>query len=141
MKKFFGGSSRQDNMNEPHQQSPIQEPTSLVTIAAILIAVGCYVAALNNEPVLSQALFWLASWIYHFLPALGRLQGNQVPMLVGSAAVGGAIWIIGMPMSGLIAQALSAGHLASIDRQTRKLKRNRERIARRRRDKDSFDVN
>ncbi len=127
-------------MSEPGRETPMQEATSLVTIASILIAVGCYLSAINNVPLLSQALFWLATWIYHFLPALGRLQGSQVPMLIASAAVGGAIWIIGMPMSGLIAQALS-GHLASIDRQTRKLKRNRERIARRRRDKDSFDVN
>jgi hypothetical protein len=119
----------------------MQEAASLVTIASILIAVGCYLAAINNVPLLSQALFAVATVIYHSLPALGRLQGSQVPMLVASATVGGAIWIIGMPMSGLIAQALSAGHLASIERQTRKLKVNRERIAKRRRARDRFDVN
>jgi hypothetical protein len=139
MKKLLGGG--EDEMSDPHRETPMQEAASLVTIASILIAVGCYVAALNSLPILSPALFWVATCIYHFVPALSQLQGNQVPMLVAAAAVGGAIWIVGMPMSGLIAQGLSAGHLSRLDQQTRKLKRNRERIAKRRRDKDSFDVN
>src|SRR5271166_132116 len=47
-------------MSDPHQ-TPLQEAISFLTIASILVAVGCYVATLQNIPVASPALFWVAS--------------------------------------------------------------------------------
>ena len=80
-------------MTDGHQ-SPLQEAKSIITISAILVAVTCYVGAFKNAPVISPALFWLATQIYNWLPTLSRIPGEQIPMLVSSAAVGGVLWIL-----------------------------------------------
>jgi hypothetical protein len=121
-------------------QTPIQEAISIISIVSILIAVGCYIAALNNAPVLSPALFWVAVQVYHVFPALARLPGSQMPTLVSAASVGGALWLVGIGFAGLLAQLFSAGQIQGIERQTVRLKRNRQKIAKRRRDRDGFDV-
>jgi hypothetical protein len=126
-------------MTDGHQ-SPLQEARSIITIAAILVAVMCYLSATKNAPVISPALFWLATQIYNWLPMLSRIPGEQIPMLVSSAAVGGGLWILGMPLAGPLAAWFSAGQLGRLERQTLKLKRNRARIQKRRRDRDQFDV-
>jgi len=126
-------------MTDGHQ-SPLQEAKSIITITAILVAVVCYVGAIKNAPVISPALFWLAIQIYNWLPTLSRIPGEQIPMLVSSAAVGGGLWILGMPLAGPLAAWFSAGQLGRLEQQTLKLKRNRARIQKRRRDRDQFDV-
>ena len=68
------------------------------------------------------------------------MPGEQIPMLVSSAAVGGALWIVGMPLTAPLAAWFSAGQLGRLEQQTLKLKRNRARIQKRRRDRDQFDV-
>ncbi len=125
-------------MNE--QQTPIQESISLITIAAILVAIGCYFAALNNVPFLAYILFGVAAQVYNWLPQLVYLQSPQIPMLVASATVGGLVWLIGLPFSGLMAQWFNQSQLSSIERQTARLKRNRAQIQKSRRDRDGFDV-
>jgi hypothetical protein len=67
-------------------------------------------------------------------------EDRQIPMLVGSATVGGGLWIPGMPLAGPLAAWFSAGQLGRFEQQTLKLKRNRARIQKRRRDRDQFDV-
>ena len=47
------------------QQTPLKEATSLITIAAILAAVGCYVAAAQNMPVFAPGVLWIASQALH----------------------------------------------------------------------------
>jgi hypothetical protein len=126
-------------MTDGHQ-SPTQEARSIITISAILVAVVCYAGANKNAPVISPALFWLATQIYNWLPILSRMPGEQTPMLVSSAAVGGGLWILGMPLAGPLAAWFSAGQLARLEQQTLKLKRNRARIQKRRRNRDQFDV-
>ena len=126
-------------MTDGHQ-SPLQEARSIITITAILVAVVCYVGAIKNAPVVSPILFWLATQIYNWLPMLSRMPGAQIPMLVSSAAVGGGLWIVGMPLAGPLAAWFSAGQLGRLEHQTQKLKRNRARIQKRRRDRDRFDV-
>ena len=126
-------------MTDGHQ-SPLQEARSIITITAILVAVVCYVGAIKNAPVISPALFWLATQIYHWLPALSQIPGEQIPMLVSSATVGGGLWIVGMPLAGPLAAWFSAGQLGRLEHQTQKLKRNRARIQKRRHDRDRFDV-
>ena len=121
-------------------QSPLQEARSIITISAVLVAVVCYLGAIKNAPVISPILFWLATQIYNWLPVLSQIPGEQVPMLVSSAAVGGGLWIVGMPLAGPLAAWFSAGQLGRLEHQTQKLKRNRARIQKRRRDRDRFDV-
>ena len=126
-------------MTDGHQ-SPLQEAKSIITITAILVTVVCYMGAIKNAPVISPILFWLATQIYNWLPILSRMPGEQTPMLVSSAAVGGGLWILGMPLAGALAAWFSAGQLGRLEQQTLKLKRNRTRIQKRRRDRDQFDV-
>ena len=121
-------------------QSPLQEAISIVTIVAVLVAVACYLAAINNVPIVSAALFLIASQAYQWAPALTRLPGAQVPMLVSAALVGGTIYIIGLAFASSLAAWFSAGQLRRLEQQTRKLKRNRARIRKHRRDRDRFDV-
>jgi hypothetical protein len=77
---------------------------------------------------------------YNWLPMFSRIPGEQIPMLVSSAAVGGGVWIVGMALARSLAAWFSAGHLRRLEQQTLKLKRNRTRIQKRRRDRDQFDV-
>jgi|SRR6516164_7563887 len=126
-------------MSDGHQ-SPLQEAKSIITITVILVAVVCYMGAIKNAPVISPILFWLATQIYNWLPVLSQIPGEQVPMLVSSAAVGGGLWIVGIPLAGALAAWFSAGQLGRLEHQTQKLKRNRTRIQKRRRDRDRFDV-
>jgi|SRR6267378_513403 len=126
-------------MNNPNQ-TPIQEAVSLITIAALLIAVACYLAAMNNVPFLAPCLFWVATQAYHFFPALNYLRSPQVPMVVSAAAVGCSVWLVGIPFASILAAWFNQSQMAGLERQTVRLKRNRARIVKRRRDKDGFDV-
>ena len=126
-------------MSDP-QQTPLQEAISFLTIAAILVAVGCYVAATQNIPVASPALFWVASMVYHWFPGLNTLRAPQMPMLVSAAAVGGVFFVVVIPFAGLLATWFSNAQMANLERQTAKLQRNRARIQKRRRDRDGYDA-
>jgi hypothetical protein len=126
-------------MNDAHQ-TPLEEAISFLTIAAILIAAGCYAAAAQNVPVASPALFWIASTVYHWLPGLSAIRAPQMPMLISAAAVGGTFFVVGIPFAGLLATWFSSAQIATLERQTIKLQRNRARIQKERRDRDSYDV-
>lgn len=126
-------------MNNP--ETPIQEAVSIITIAAILVAAVCYMACLNSTPVISPALFQVASWVYAWFPALNGLRSAQLPMVVSSATIGGVFWLVTIPFAGLLARLFNASQLASLERQTIKLKRNRAKIIKNRRERDGFDVN
>ena len=126
-------------MNDAHQ-TPLEEAISFLTIVAILVAVGCYAAAVQNIPVASPALFWVASMVYHWFPALNAIRAPQMPMLVSAAAVGGTFFVVGIPFAGLLATWFSSAQIANLERQTAKLQRNRARIRKRRRDRDLYDA-
>ena len=126
-------------MNAAHQ-TPLEEAISFLTIAAILVAVGCYAAAVQNVPVASPALFWIASVVYHWFPDLNAIRAPQMPMLVSAAAVGGTFFVVGIPFAGLLATWFSSAQIANLERQTAKLQRNRARIQKQRRDRDGYDV-
>src|SRR5262249_15835016 len=127
-------------MNDAHQ-TPLQEAISFLTIGAIFVAVGCYLAATHNVPVASPALFWVASMVYYWLPGLHALTAPQIPMLVSAAAVGGGFFVVGIPFAGLLATWFSRGHMESLERQKEKLRRNRMRIQKRHRDRDGYEAN
>jgi hypothetical protein len=127
-------------MNDTHQ-TPVQEAISFLTIGAILVGVGCYLAATHNVPIASSALFSVASVVYHWFPELHVLRATQIPMLVSAATVGGAFFVVGIPFAGLLAIWFSSAHMASLERQTEKLRRNRMRIQKRQRDRDGYEAN
>jgi hypothetical protein len=141
---YAGCSTRQSRgalfgMNDAHQ-TPLEEAISFVTIAAILVAVGCYAAAMQNIPVVSPALFWIASTVYHWFPGLNAIRAPQMPKLISAAAVGGTFFVVGIPFAGLLATWFSSAQIANLERQTAKLQRNRARIQKQRRDRDGYDV-
>jgi hypothetical protein len=121
-------------------QTPFQEAVSLITIVAILIGVGAYMAVLKNVPLLSTALFWVAVQVYQLFPALTRLPGDQVPMLVAAASIGTVFFILTIPLAYWLAGAFSRAGISSMDRQTFRLKRMRNATKKRRIDHDKFEV-
>ena len=121
-------------------ETPVEEAVSLISIAAILLAIGCYVACIGNVAVISPAMFWVAVQVYSFFPSLNGLHSPQVPMLVASATVGLLFWLLALPFASQVAKIFSAGQLSNIERQTGRLKRNRARIQKSRRDRDSFNA-
>jgi hypothetical protein len=121
-------------------QTPFQEAISLITIVAILVGVGAYLAALKNVALLSPALFWVAVQVYQLFPALTHLPGDQVPMLVAAASIGTLFFIFTIPLAYWLAGAFSRAGISSMDRQTLRLKRIRNTIKKRRIDNDRFDV-
>jgi hypothetical protein len=122
------------------KETPIQEAISIVTIVAFFVGVGCFVGAMNKLPILSQALYYVATWVYALFPVLHRLHYPQIPMVAASGAVGFFVWVLGCCFATYIANWLSAGELANIDKQTARLKKNRAKIQAARRAKDGFDV-
>jgi hypothetical protein len=126
-------------MSDPHQ-TPLEEAISFLTIAAILVGVGCYVAAIQNVPVASPALFWVASMVYHWVPGFAAIRAPQMPMLLSAAAVGGTFFVVGVSFAGLLATWFSSAQMANLERQTAKLQRNRARIQKQRRDRDRYDA-
>jgi hypothetical protein len=121
-------------------QSPIQEAISVVTIVAILVAVACYAAAMQNAPIVSPCLFWIAEQVYAWQPGLSYLKSPQIPILVASGVAGGTIWLIGLAFASPIASLFAQSQIAGIERQTARLKENRAKIIKQRRDRNSFNV-
>ena len=127
-------------MNEGNPQTPFQEAVSIISIAAILVGLGCYVAAVNNVPLLSALLFWVAMQVYGWLPVLNALRAPQVPMLIASLTVGTVFFIFTIPLTYWLAGVFSRAGINSIERQTVRLKRMRDERKRRTRDDDDFRV-
>ena len=126
--------------NSTGPETPLQEAVSIITIISILASVGCYVAALNQVPIVTPVLWWVAGRVYEFLPALVRLPGKQVPILAASAAVGVAFFVFTIPFSYWLAGMFARAGYASMERQTRRLKRFREKRKNSKRNHDDFSI-
>ena len=59
-------------------------------------------------------------------------------MLVSAAAVGIVIFVCAIPFAHLLAQAFSRAGIQGIERQTRTLKKQRERLKNKKRDRNDF---
>ena len=129
----------QTSMSDANQ-TPLKEATSLITISAILAAVGCYAGATQNVPGLAPGVLWLASLDYVWWPALNALHGAQIPMLVGSATVGGAVFLFGIPLAPLLASRFARAQLQNVERSAARLKKNRASLQKKERAKDDFTV-
>jgi hypothetical protein len=137
----MGGQKIQAKMsNSASPETSLQEALSIITIISILAPVGCYVAALNQIPVITPALWWVAGRVYEFLPALARLPGVQVPILAASAAVGIGFFVCTIPLSYWLAGVFARAGYASMERQTKQLKRFREKRKNYKRNHDDFSI-
>ena len=119
-------------------QTPIQEAVSLITILAILAAVGCFAGAVQDAPGFASTVLWVADLVYSWLPALSVLRGAQVPVLVGSAMIGAAVFVCAIPFAALLAAWLSKAQLQNVERHTLRLKGNRASLQRKNRSRDDF---
>jgi len=126
-------------MSDP-SQTPLKEATSLITIAAILVTVGCYAGAVQNVPGLASGVLWLAGLVYEWCPALNALHGAQIPLLVGSATVGLVVFLFGIPLAPLLAGRFARAQLENVERSTVRLKKNRASLQKKERAKDDFIV-
>jgi hypothetical protein len=126
--------------NSTGLETPLQEAVSVICIISILISVGCYVAALNQVPAITPALWWVAWRVYEFFPAFARLPGEQVPILAASAAVGIAFFVFTIPLSYLLAGVFARAGYASMERQTTQLKRFREKRKNYKKNRDDFSI-
>lgn len=121
-------------------ETPFQEAISVISIASMLVGVGCYLAVANHVPFLSPALFWVAVEVYHFFPGLRALQLPQVPMLASAAAVGILFFVLTIPLAYWLAAIFSRQGIQSLERQTYRLQKHREKIKKTKRDSDDFLV-
>jgi hypothetical protein len=127
-------------MNEGNPQTPFQEAVSIISIAAVLVGLGCYVAAVNNVPLVSVLLFWIAVKVYDWLPSLNALRAPHVPMLIAALTVGTVFFIFTIPLAYWLAGVFSRTGIESMERQTARLKRLRNDRKSRTRDDDDFRV-
>ena len=126
-------------MSDP-SQTPLKEATSLITITAILVTVGCYAGVVQNVPGLAPGVLWLAGLVYEWCPALNALHGAQIPLLVGSATVGLVVFLFGIPLAPLLAGRFARAQLENVERSTARLKKNRASLQKKERAKDDFIV-
>jgi hypothetical protein len=127
-------------MNKGNPQTPFQEAVSMICIASILVGLGCYVAAINEVPLVSEFLFNVAVQVYHRLPILNALHATQAPMLVAALTIGTVFFIFTMPLAYWLAGAFSRAAIKSMERQTARLKRLRIQRKIRGRNDDDFKV-
>jgi hypothetical protein len=85
-------------MKNGNPQTPFQEALSMICIASVLVGLGCYVAAINEVPLVSEFLFNVAVQVYHRLPVLNTLHAPQAPMLVGALTIGTVFFIFTIPL-------------------------------------------
>jgi hypothetical protein len=137
----MGSSQIQAKMSDSTgPQTPLQEAVSIISIISILISVGCYLAAINQVPVITPTLWWLAWRVDEFFPALARLPGAQVPILGASAAVGITFFVFTIPLSYWLASVFARAGYASMERQTMQLKRFREKRKNYKKNHEDFSI-
>lgn len=124
-----------------NQQTPTSEAMWLIAIAAIMVSVVCFTGAINEVPILTPVMQWVAEQVYAYFPALARLRAPQIPVVVAAAVTGCLFCLVALPFAPMLARLFSVGQMANLDRLQRRLKRKRELIEQRQRDRDDFEVN
>jgi hypothetical protein len=127
-------------MNKGNPQTPFQEAVSIISIASVLVGLGCYVAAINEVPLVSEFLFSVTVQVYHRLPVLNALHAPQAPMLVAALTIGTVFFIFTIPLAHWLAGVFSRAGIKSMERQTERLKRLRVERKIRKRNDDDFKV-
>jgi hypothetical protein len=122
-------------------QTQFEEALAIITITALLLGAGAYIAAINNWPVLSPILYWVALQTYRFIPVLANYHFAQAPYVVSAIVVGGLFFCLTIPFTHVLANAFSRAGISNLERQTARLKKHRAKLKKRRRDDDDFIVN
>jgi hypothetical protein len=72
----MGGQKIQAKMsNSNGSETPLQDAVSIITIISILASIGCYVAALNQVPVITPALWVVSLPCVRVFAGAGRSAG------------------------------------------------------------------
>ena len=127
-------------MNEGKQQTPYQEAVSVISIASVLVGLGCYIGAINEVPFVSEFLFELAVQVYHRLPVLNALRAPQAPVLVAALTIGTVFFILTIPLAYWLASVFAPADIKTMERQTERLKRLRVERKIGKRNDDNFKV-
>jgi hypothetical protein len=122
-------------MNEK-PQTQYEEAISIITIAAILLGAGAYVAAVNHWPVLSPILYWVALQAYQRVPVLTHYNSAQAPYIVSALIVAGVFFCVAISFAPLLARAFARAGIKNLERQTAQLKLHRAKLKKKRRDDD-----
>ena len=122
-------------------QSQFEEALAIITIIALLLGAGAYIAAINNWPVLSPILFWVALQTYHCIPVLANYNSTHAPYVVSAVVVGGVFFCLTIPFTHVLASAFSRAAISNLEKQTARLKKHRAKLKKRRRNDDNFIVN
>ena len=109
-------------------------------IASVLVGFGCYIAAINEVPVVSELLFSVAVQVYHRLPVVNALHATPAPMLVAALTIGTVFFIFAIPLAYWLAGVFTRAGIKSMERQIAQLKRLRNEREIRRRNDDDFKV-
>jgi hypothetical protein len=117
-------------------QSPTQEAISVVTIAAILVALCLYAGASDNLPIVTPFMAWVIYKVEPFTPTVFQSH----PLMVAAAFIGGFVFIVGLAFAPMIANWFNQSQIGAIEQHQYRLKRTRDRVTRARRAKDDFDV-
>jgi hypothetical protein len=127
-------------MKEGKPQAPFQEAVSIISIASVLVGLGCYIAAINELPLVSEFLFGVAVQVYHRLPVLNALRAPQAPMLVAALTIGTVFFVFTIPLAYWLAGVFTRAGIKSLKRQTERLKRLQVERKIRKRNDDDFKV-
>jgi hypothetical protein len=122
-------------------QTQFEEALAIITIIAVLLGAGAYVAAINNWPVVSPILYWVALQTYRCIPVLANYKFTHASYVVSAVVVAGLFFCLTVPFSHVLANAFSRAGISNLERQTARLKNHRAKLRKRRRDNDDFIVN
>ena len=117
-------------------QTQFEEALAIITIIALLLGAGAYIAAINNWPVLCPILYWVALQTYRCIPVLANYHLRQAPYVVSAVVVGGLFFCLTIPFTHVLANAFSRAGISNLERQTARLKNHRAKLKKRRRDDD-----
>jgi polyferredoxin len=122
-------------------QTQFEEALAIITILAVLLGAGAYIAANNDWPVLSPMLYWVALQTYRWVPVLANYKFTHAPYVVSAVAVGGVFFCLTIPFTHVLANAFSRAGISNLEKQTARLRKHRAKLKKRRRDDDDFIVN
>lgn len=122
-------------------QTQFEEALAIITIIAFLLGAGAYIAAINNWPVLSPILYWVAVQTYRCIPVLANYNFSHAPYVVSAVVVAGTFFCLTIPFTHVLANAFSRAGISNLEKQTAGLKKHRAKLKKRRLDDDNFIVN
>lgn len=134
-----GNSNKLEVSDKP--QSQFEEALAIITIVALLLGAGAYIAAINNWPVLSPILYWIAVQSYRCIPVLANYHFTHAPYVVSAVVVAGIFFCLTIPFTHVLANAFSRAGISNLEKQTARLKKHRAKLKKRRLDDDEFIVN